>query len=67
VQIKELIPFMLAMVHPNAFLCVFRVCNNLPSLCALSLEEIITGKVSFSPKKEYLRLNDNGFKSGFGG
>jgi hypothetical protein len=27
----------------------------------------ITGKVSFSPKNEYLRLNGNGFKSGFGG
>jgi len=31
------------------------------------LEEIITGKVSFSPKNEYLRLNGTGFKSGFGG
>jgi len=34
---------------------------------SLSLEEIITEKVSISPKNEYLRLNDNGFKSGFGG
>jgi len=42
---------MLAMVHPNVFLCIFRVCNNLPSSYALSLEEIIIGKVSFSPKK----------------
>ena len=58
---------MSAMVHPNAFLCIFRVCNNLPSWCALSLEEIITGKVSFSPKNKYLRLNGNDFKSGFGG
>jgi len=58
---------MSAMVHPNAFLCIFRVYNNLPSWCALSLEEIITGKVLFSPKNEYLRLNGNGFKSGFGG
>jgi len=31
------------------------------------MEEIITGKVLFSPKNEYLRLNGNGFKSGFGG
>jgi hypothetical protein len=31
------------------------------------LEEIITGKVSFSPKNEYMRLNCNSFKSGFGG
>jgi len=51
VQIKGLIAFMLAMVHPNVFLCIFRVCNNLPSSYALSLEEIIIGKVSFSPKK----------------
>jgi len=48
-------------------LCIFRVWNNLPSQCALSLEEIIIGKVSFSPKNEYLRLNGNDFKSGFGG
>ena len=58
---------MSAMVHPNAFLCIFRVDNNLPSWYAFSLEEIITGKVSFSPKNKYLRLNGNGFKSGFGG
>jgi hypothetical protein len=33
------------------------------------LEEIITGKVSFffSLKNEYLRINGNDFKSGFGG
>jgi hypothetical protein len=31
------------------------------------LEEIITEKVSFSPKNDYLRLNGNSFKSGFGG
>jgi hypothetical protein len=31
------------------------------------LEEIITGKVLFSPKNEYLRLNGNDYKSGFGG
>jgi hypothetical protein len=30
------------------------------------MEEIITGKVLFSPKNEYLRLNGNGFKSGIG-
>jgi len=58
---------MSAMVHPNAFLCIFRVCNNLLFLCALSLEEIITGKISFSPKNKYLRLNGNDCKSGFGG
>jgi hypothetical protein len=32
VQIKGLILFMSAMVHPNAFLCSFRVCNNLPNV-----------------------------------
>jgi len=58
---------MSAMAYPNVFLCIFRVCNNLPSWCALSFEEIITGKVSFSSKNEYLRLNGNGFKSDFGG
>ena len=40
--------------------------NNLPSWCALSFEEIITWKVSFFFKNEYLRLNGNDFKSGFG-
>ena len=58
---------MSAMVYPNAFLCIFRVCNNLPSWWVLSLEEIIIEKVSFSPKNDYLILNGNGFKSGFGG
>jgi hypothetical protein len=46
---------------------IFRVCNNLPSWCALSLEDIITGKVSFSPKNECLRSDGNNFKSSFGG
>ena len=67
VQIKGLIPFMSAIVHPIAFLCIFRVCNNLPSWSVSSLEEIITGKVSFSPKKEYLRSDGNGFNSSLGG
>ena len=31
------------------------------------MEEIITGKVLFSPKNEYLRLIGNDFKLGFGG
>jgi len=31
------------------------------------LEEIITRKVLFSPKNEYLRSDGNNFKSGFGG
>jgi hypothetical protein len=67
VQIKRIIAFMSAMVHPNVFLCIFRVCNNLPSSYALSLEKIITGKVLFSPKNEFSRLNGSGFKSSFGG
>ena len=58
---------MSAMVYPNAFLCIFKVYNNLPSWCALSLGKIITRKVSFSLKNEYFKLNGNGFKSGFGG
>jgi len=31
------------------------------------LEEIITGKILFSPKNEYLRLNSNDFNSSFVG
>ena len=58
---------MSVMVYFNVFLCIFRVCNNLFFWCVLSLEEIITGKVLFFFKNEYLRLNGNGFNSGFGG
>jgi hypothetical protein len=53
--------------NPNVFFCIFKVGNNLPFLCALSLEEIIIRKVLFSSKNEYLILDRNNFKSSFGG
>jgi len=54
-------------LNPNVFLCIFKVDNNLPFLCALSLKEIILRKVLFSFKNEYVRLDHNNFKSSFGG
>ena len=57
---------MSAMVHPIAFLCILKVSINLPSWDASSLEEIIIGKVSFSPKNAYFKFDGKGLRSSLG-
>ena len=60
-------PFRSAKVHPNASLCSLGTLISLSSCSDVSALEIITGKVSSSPKLVYLRLSGNGFSSSLGG
>src|SRR5205809_612623 len=66
-QSTGFIPFMSAMVHPNAHLCSFKTSNNLPFCLSLRDDEMITGKVLSFPKNAYSKVLGNGLSSGFGG
>ena len=61
------IPLMSAMVHPNAPLCSFKTSNNLPFCSSFKDDEMITGRVFYSPKNAYSKVLGNGLSSSFGG
>ena len=61
------IPFMSAMVYPNAPLCSFKTSNNLPFCSSFRDDEMITSRVLSSPKNAYSKVLGNGLSSSFGG
>ena len=67
VQIKGLIPLISAIVHHIAFLWVLNVSNSLFSYSDSKEEDMITEKVSSTPKNAYLRCDGKGFNSSLGG
>ena len=66
-QIKGLIPLISAIVHPIAVLWVLNISNNLFSCSDSKEEDMITGKVSSTPKNAYLICDGKGFNSSLGG
>ena len=66
-QFTRLIHFMLAMVHPNAPLCSFKIYDNLHFCLSSWDDEMITGRVLSSPKNAYSNVLGNGLSSSFGG
>ena len=53
-HIKELIPLISVIVHPIAVLWVLNISNSLFSYSNSKEEDMITGKVSSTPKNAYL-------------
>ena len=66
-QIKGLIPLIFAIVHPIEVLWVLSISNNLFSYSDSKEEDMITGKISSTPKNAYLRCDGKGFNSSLGG
>ena len=62
-QIKGLIPLIYAIVHPIAVLWVLKIFNSLFSCSDSKEEDMITGKVSSTPRNSYLRCDGKGFNS----
>ena len=58
---------MSVMLHPNALLYSFKISNILPFCSSFRDDEMITGRVLFSPKNAYLKVLSNGLSSSFGG
>ncbi|MED6227117.1 hypothetical protein PIB30_110381, partial [Stylosanthes scabra] len=56
-------PFRSLIVHPNAVLCSLRTLSNSSSSLDVKEELIITGKLSSSPRKAYLRVKGRGLSS----
>ncbi|KAM1000296.1 hypothetical protein ACFX2A_007060 [Malus domestica] len=54
---------MSANVHPMAVLYSLNTLTNFASSCAVSVDEMMTGKVSWSPKKTYFKWLGNGLSS----
>ena len=66
-QFTRFIPFISAMVHPNAPLCSFNTSNNLSFCLSFRDDEMITGRVLSSPMNAYSKVLGNGLSSSFGG
>ena len=66
-QSTAFIPFMSAIVYPNALLCFFKTSNNLFFCSSFRDDEMITGRVLSSPKKSYSKVLGNGLSLSFGG
>ena len=66
-QSTGFIPFMSAMIHLNAPLCSFKTSNNLSFCSSLRDDEMITGRVLYSPKNTYSKVLGNGLSSSFSG
>lgn len=60
------IPFISTMVHPTSFLWSYSTLINLSISIILNLLEILTERVSHSPKNTYFICSSNGFNSSFG-
>ena len=66
-QSTGFIPFMSAMVHPNAPLCSFKTSNNLLFCSSFRDDEMITDRILSSPKNAYSKVWGNSLGSSFGG
>ena len=66
-QIKGLIPFILACDHPNANLYSFRILNNFSSSSKVRVAEIMTSSVEFSPRHTYYKWDGKAFSSNTSG
>ena len=66
-QSTGFIPFMSAVVHPNATLCSFKTSNNLPFCSSFRDDEMITSGVLSSSKITYSKVLGNGLSSSFSG
>ena len=66
-HVAGLIPFKSAIVHPIAPLYLESTFSNASSCGPVKSLEIITGKLSLEPKKEYLRCEGRVLSSRVGG
>ena len=55
------------MVYPNAPLCSFKTSNNLPFCPSFKDDEMITGRVLYSPENVYSKVLGNDLSSSFSG
>ena len=56
-HVEGLIPLISAIVHPRAVTFCLRTCTSFSSCSFDSLLEMMTGKVSFSPRKAYFKCS----------